>query len=247
MKDRRPQRLGRDEDVTSVVQQTTRLYSHIVDWYVDNFFYDLTDEHWLKSLCERLHDGSLVFDVGAGPGNFSRVLQSMGLSVVATDLACPMVAASMRLVPEVPAATADMRHLPFAPGVADGVLCAYSMAHVPSSVTPAVLTEFFRVLRPGGVLQLMVKAGRGSYEFDSTLVPGTRGFVQLWTREEVCLLLADAGFDILGHDVGEASSPHEFSHPKFMILAQRRGRAADGALGRLTGRRPRRLLCPPTS
>jgi SAM-dependent methyltransferase len=213
-----------DERVASIVRETAHLYSNIVDWYVLNFFDDLTDAEWLGEFRKSVGNGRLVVDVGSGPGHFAQHLTSLGLRTIATDLAIPMVVTSHTLVPDVPAVASDMRYLPFRDGVFDGLLCAYVFAHIPAEAAPAVLHEFARVMAEGGVLQMMTKCGIGSYTFDSTLVPGASGFVQLWSVDDLSRMIAVAGFDILQRDDAVPSSPHEFDHPKSMILARRRPR-----------------------
>ena len=111
-------------------------------------------------------------DVGAGPGNFAKYIAHAGFRVVASDISLEMVKASARLTPEAVSVVADMRDLPFQDGSFDGLLCAYSLMHVPAPANRGVLREFARVMRVGGYLQLMMKTGTEHYAFRSSLVAG---------------------------------------------------------------------------
>jgi len=207
-----------------VARSSAHLYSGIVEWYVQRFFDDLEDADWLDTLVRRLPPSSLILDVGAGPGNFARFLARNGCTTISSDIAVEMVRASQVLVPECPTVVADMRSLPFRGESFDGILCAYSLMHIPAGATPGVLAEFTRMLRPAGVLQLMIKTGSGAYQFRSGLVEDARGFVQLWELEEFLSLVEESGCSIEDVQKKQPSSPHEFDYPKVMILASANGR-----------------------
>jgi SAM-dependent methyltransferase len=203
-----------------IARESAHLYSNIVDWYVEKFFDDLEDGDWLRAFRDVLEPNDLVLDAGAGPGNFARYLQSLGLQLISSDIAISMASASHRLVPEAPAMACDMRSIPLYGSTLDAVLCAYSLMHVPAAATPDVIQEFARVTRDGGYLQLMIKTGVGSYQFKSDLVDGGRGFVQLWDPDEIKSLIGTLGFTVLHAEAREPISPYEFEHPKMMLLCQ---------------------------
>lgn len=104
----------------------------------------------------RLTPGQRVLDAACGPGMLTLdVLErvSPGGSVVATDLAAGMLGlaraeASRQGVRGVCFATVDMEALAFGRGSFDAVYCAHGLHFAPDLA--AVLSEFARVLRPGG-------------------------------------------------------------------------------------------------
>lgn len=198
-----------------------RLYESISDWYVDAFFDDLTDADWLRRFRDSLPQDCRILDAGAGPGNFAKFLGALGVRVVCGDLAVSMTAAARRLVPEAPAIVMDMQDLCFRDSSMDGILVAYSMLHVPRAKALDTLRGFARMLRPGGVVALMVKEGRGCYEIRSGLAPEARGLVQLWEAGELMELLVQSGIRIIECDRRHASSPYELQHPKCFLLGQR--------------------------
>jgi 2-polyprenyl-3-methyl-5-hydroxy-6-metoxy-1,4-benzoquinol methylase len=114
----------------------------------------------LKSLQGRDLAGTLWLDAGCGAGTLARWLATRGCSVLGVDAASEMVAAarstpaenqSDRLsfvrVTTIARLALDDRSL-------DGVLCSSVLEYVPD---PSVcLTEFARVLKPGGLLLVSV-------------------------------------------------------------------------------------------
>ncbi len=98
----------------------------------------------------RLPTSSLVLDLAAGTGDFTRELERRGLRAVATDLSFAMleVGAGMRVRVQ-----ADGAALPFADGSFDGVTCGYALRNF--SDLAATLHEIGRVVRPGGRVVLL--------------------------------------------------------------------------------------------
>jgi ubiquinone/menaquinone biosynthesis C-methylase UbiE len=218
------------DDADAVAESTARLYDGIVDWYVESFFDDLSDADWLDRFASSLRAGRTelsstvrAIDVGAGPGNFAKYLISKGMSVVSSDLSPEMVRASRRLVPEAYAVVADMRNLPFGDQSFDGVLCAYSLMHVPFPANRDALSEFARVLTPGGMMQLMLKDVPHSYQFTSSRVSGVSGLMQPWQKAELVAEVERLGFRVVADDARGSFSPHEFDHPKYMLLCRLQG------------------------
>jgi demethylmenaquinone methyltransferase/2-methoxy-6-polyprenyl-1,4-benzoquinol methylase len=93
--------------------------------------------------------GTAALDLGAGTGAASRALQAAGAaSVVAVDAAPGMLAHDARKRP--PAVVGDALALPFATGVFDATVAAFSLNHLADPA--AGLREAARVTRPGGAL-----------------------------------------------------------------------------------------------
>ncbi|MFI5035848.1 MAG: ubiquinone/menaquinone biosynthesis methyltransferase [Acidimicrobiales bacterium] len=98
----------------------------------------------------RLPDDSLVLDVAAGTGDFTRELARQGHRAVASDLSYGMLHAGRGLLERV---QADATALPFRAGVFDGVTCGYALRNV--SDLESTFAEMARVVRPGGRISLL--------------------------------------------------------------------------------------------
>lgn len=106
-------------------------------------------------------NGTEWLDAGCGTGTLSRWLAGQGCTVLGVDAAQRMVDAATTL-----AASRNLHRLlrfervdsiarlPLSPLSADGVVCSSVLEYVPDP--DACLTEFGRVLRPGGILLVSV-------------------------------------------------------------------------------------------
>jgi len=94
--------------------------------------------------------GSVVLDLACGTGDFLRILTRAGLRPFGMDLSWGMLAANRT---GTPLAQADAASLPVATGTVDGITCGYALRNF-TDLVPA-LTEFSRVIRPGGRLSIL--------------------------------------------------------------------------------------------
>jgi demethylmenaquinone methyltransferase/2-methoxy-6-polyprenyl-1,4-benzoquinol methylase len=110
------------------------------------------DSRWRRRAVSdlRLARNSLVLDVAAGTGDFTRELRHQGHRGVATDLSYNMLKTAKR-VPE--RVQADASLLPFRNASFDGVTCGYALRNFTD--LQKTFDEMARVLRPGGRLSLL--------------------------------------------------------------------------------------------
>ena len=152
-------------------------------------------ERELARFRQMMSIGELALDVGCGPGQYARALESRGLRVVALDLSPGMlhqaqVEGPSRLV------CANMRCLPIAGEWADGCFACASLLHLPRTQATQALLEFRRVLRPGGALYVGVKEGGEGEEWVADQEGRERFFVY-YRPEEIDRLIRAAGFEIV--------------------------------------------------
>lgn len=116
-----------------------------------------------------LAPGSRGLDAGCGAGARDvDLLSKRGCDMTGVDLVAENIAVAVELHPELVGRlqVADLgKPLPFPNEAYDFVLCNAVIQHLPLETTMTVtLPELVRVLRPGGVLQLMFKNGEGPCE-----------------------------------------------------------------------------------
>lgn len=105
-------------------------------------------------------------DAGCGPGALEMsYLAELGFEMHGLDAVAENIEVARKLRPEIAdrLQVSDVQEpLPFDDSGFEVVLCNAVIQHIPrDTVFAIVLPEFARVLRPGGVLQLMFKPGRG--------------------------------------------------------------------------------------
>jgi len=110
------------------------------------------DSRWRRRAVAdlRLPPSSVVLDIAAGTGDFTRELSRQGQRAVATDLSYGMLRAGRQLHNRV---QADASRLPFRTKSFDGITCGYALRNFTDLA--AAFDEMARVTRPGGRLSLL--------------------------------------------------------------------------------------------
>lgn len=116
------------------------------------FFQDTAADHrrWLRPLVEALPEGGRVLDLGCGCGVPDARRLSARFRVTGVDLSDTQIQRARRLVPSATFLRADMTRLRFPPRSFDGILCLYSLIHVPLTRQRAFLGRLASWLVPGG-------------------------------------------------------------------------------------------------
>ncbi len=83
-------------------------------------------------------DGGIVVDLGCGPGRVARfVADRSGADVRGFDVSSAMVAAARTAHPDLRFDVGQLSDIPLHAGVADTVICWYSVIHTPLDELPA--------------------------------------------------------------------------------------------------------------
>ncbi len=142
--------------------------------------------------------GDLVLDVACGTGHFTRDFARVAgdALVVGLDASATMLERALRepLAPNLAYVRADARALPFADDTFDAVCCFAALYLIEDPM--AAITEFARVLAPGGRIALLSSCHRGPLPAHRTgpLVRAVTG-VRVFGREELVDALEDEGLE----------------------------------------------------
>lgn len=123
------------------------------DWL--NFFEARAKARGIEQL--QLSPGLEVLHAGTGPGRDQVNLEqevSPGGRITGFDLSRNMLRAARDRARD-PLLQADIRRLPFASSAFDRLFSAYVLDLIPDQDLPALLRDFYRVLRPGGRVSLV--------------------------------------------------------------------------------------------
>ena len=133
------------------------------------------DKRWRRRVVKRLQPllkpKGKVLDVGCGTGDLSiELFERTAAQVTGVDFCGPMVRLAQKKAPHLPFIEGDALQLPFADGSFDGLTVAFALRNLSS--VHAGLTEFRRVLKPGGWLAIL--------EFSQPTVPMMRQLVRFY-------------------------------------------------------------------
>jgi len=203
-------------------------YDKIAPEYATRFDDELTgkpfDRDLLDRFAGRVGPEGVVLDLGAGPGHVGASISGRVGAVVAADLSFNMLAEAKRLHPELRRQLADMRHLPFAEGSFDGVLCFYSLIHVRRDEVEGTLRELVRVVRPGGVVVLAVHRGRGTLHVDEFLGKAVPSDATLFEGDELTSFAVGAGLvvrEVTSRAPYDTESQNPHLHGRIYVWAER--------------------------
>jgi ubiquinone/menaquinone biosynthesis C-methylase UbiE len=173
-------------------------YDEVAALYADQFTDTLDDRPLerglLAAFAEKVRHAPAgpVVDLGCGPGHIAAHLHGLGLPVLGVDQSAEMLAVGSARYPGVSFALSTITRLGLADNSCSGVLSRSSVIHLPPALLPSALTEFARVLVPGGWLLLSFSATDGPeppYEYyDHRVAAAYR-----WSPDHVVSLLQAAG------------------------------------------------------
>ncbi|MFI6306216.1 class I SAM-dependent methyltransferase [Amycolatopsis thailandensis] len=149
------------EDLSALVSRTRRTYDEGAAEYARSTgrldeFPGLDRE--LDRFFAALPDG-VVLDLGCGAGRDAEYLIERGADVLAGDISAEMLGYTRRRCALFGSVQCDLLALPLAGGVLAGVWACASVLHLPRVAHPVVFAEMHRVLAPGGVAAISLKAG----------------------------------------------------------------------------------------
>lgn len=141
---------------------------------------------WVDGICGH------VLDVGCGPGQWSEFIASCGASVRGMDTVPEFVTHAQTHCPQVEFALGDFNVLPEPAGSVGGVFSWYSLIHHDPVSIHVPLSEFARVLAPGGGLLIGFFEGPTVEPFEHAVTTAYR-----WPVPELGSVVEEAGFDLV--------------------------------------------------
>ena len=107
---------------------------------------------WVQRLTDELPVGSLVVELGCGPGEPATRLLSQRHRVLGVDASAVQLRLARQAAPDALLVQGDLTRLSLRPGSVDAVASFYALGHVPADEHAPLFGRIAQWLRPGGLL-----------------------------------------------------------------------------------------------
>ena len=144
----------------------------------------------------KLFTHAKILDAGCGPGRDSQYFSSKKLDVTGIDLSSEFIALAKQFAPKVTFSLMDLRNITFLDGSFDGIWACASLLHLKRDEVSEVLASFHRILKPGGVLFVSVKEGKGEKLVHGGILRNKPRFFTYYQPNVLRALLTDADFAV---------------------------------------------------
>jgi ubiquinone/menaquinone biosynthesis C-methylase UbiE len=192
-------------------------YNAIAAKYLTIRSEDSEDVLLLEELVERLTKGAKVLDAGCGAGVPVTRYLSQYFDVTGVDFSEEQIRLARQLVPEAHFLFQDITQLTLAGNSFDAICSYYAIIHVPRTEHQALLQNFYRMLKPSGLVLLCL--GADDLEKDIHDYHGVRMYWSHYDAKTNLNLVKECGFDIIWSKVVEDSTSPGASH--LFVLAQK--------------------------
>jgi SAM-dependent methyltransferase len=157
----------------------------------------MTDVSWLEYFTGLLPPAAKVLDLGCAGGRDCSWFVDRGFTVFGVDSSPEMVRIAQAEVPRANISLMNLLQLDYPPELFDGVWCSCVLLHISKADTAEALLQIARVLKPAGVVYILVKeGGREGYESDGRY-RGDQKFSSSFAFDELGGMIANAGFNVI--------------------------------------------------
>ena len=176
---------------------------------------------YLERLSALLPNGSDVLELGCGNGEPAARILTERHSYTGVDMSGEQLRRARALAPHADFLKADYTELDLPAGSYDAAVALYTFGHVPREELPLVFSSIARWLRPGGYLL----ATTGARDDPGSVQANWLGAPMFFAGYEVetnLRLLADAGIDVIEHDVVTQDEGEEGLAAFLWVVGRRR-------------------------
>jgi ubiquinone/menaquinone biosynthesis C-methylase UbiE len=171
-------------------------YNAIADRYLAERTRDSEDVRLLEDFIGRLPANAKILDAGCGAGIPISQILSERFQVTGVDFSEAQVTLAKKNVPEGEFLCDDITRLKFPNNTFDGITSYYAIIHVPREEHQALITNFYRMLKPGGLVLLCLGTENIVYDIDENYL-GTRMYWSHYDSDTYIKMLNACGFSIL--------------------------------------------------
>lgn len=196
-------------------------YNKIAQIYTNQYFLDSSDHHFLDKFSSMLPQNAKVLDVGCGPGQHVKYLSEKGYDVIGIDLSEKMVEIAKNKVPNTKFEVMDMKSLTFDNDTFDGIICMYSLIHIPTLDIVPTLKGFSKVLKPKGKLMILAQKGDPDKITQEPLKINELMFVNFFTQERLKSMLRNSLFEIVLLEEARISDQKAMANSVICVIASK--------------------------
>jgi len=171
-------------------------YNKIAERYLDERTRDSADVRLLDDFIELLAPKSKVLDAGCGAGVPIAQMLAEHFDLIGVDFSETQVKLAKKNVPNAHFFCQDMTQLDFPDESLDGICSYYAIIHIPREEHEALLADFYRMLKTGGVALLCLGAQNLVDDIDEDYL-GTRMYWSHYDSETYIKILKENGFTII--------------------------------------------------
>lgn len=162
----------------------------------------------LEEFVSLLPHNAHVLDVGCGAGiPTAKFLIERGIKVTGIDLSDKMLSLARENVTKARFIKMDMNKLDFKENTFDGIISVYTLFHVPKKSHFEIFQEFFRILKPAGIL--MINTGVSESEGTSIFF-GVPMFWSNFNPKTTLYLIKKTGFSIISEAILERGGEYQY-------------------------------------
>jgi ubiquinone/menaquinone biosynthesis C-methylase UbiE len=171
-------------------------YNTIANRYLSERRRDSEDVHLLQDFMERLPTNAHVLDAGCGAGIPISQMLSERFQVTGVDFSEAQIDLARKNVPGARFLCEDMTKLDFPENTFDGITSYYAIIHIPREEHRALLTNFYRMLKPNGIGLLCLGAEHLVDDIDENYL-GARMYWSHYDTETYLNILNECGFSVM--------------------------------------------------
>jgi ubiquinone/menaquinone biosynthesis C-methylase UbiE len=196
-------------------------FEKIADAYAQHYFSDMSDTPYIDIFLNQLPPKGHVLDIGCGPGQFTQYMMKKDFEVTGIDYSQEMIKLAKQKVPTGHFQHMDMKHMNFEDETFDGLLVAYSIIHIPSEEIPQTLREFHRVLKPNGLIQVIVQKGSADKVVDEPFSPGSKMLYNFFSKQRISEFINEEHFSLSYIEEVNSEDPDLMSDTIIYLIAKK--------------------------
>ena len=216
--------MSRLPDLDSLKQinaRTREAYNQAARKYHELFYNEMKEKEYdrnlLDSFSRNFKKGNLILDAGCGPSaHIGRYIFDKGITVIGVDISDKCVKLAKQNNPSMKFMRQDMTELKFGNNTFEGIVSYYSIIDTPKKYVHKIFSEFYRVLKPGGYLLVVAKAGSREGYIQDLLGIKTKIYLTLFSEREISGYFKQAGFSL---EFIERRDPYAFEISNERIYA----------------------------